>query len=63
MAIATVSPMTGETLKTFDPLTDAEVDDRLARAAAAFEGYRRTTYAERAGWARAAPSAAPPAAR
>jgi succinate-semialdehyde dehydrogenase/glutarate-semialdehyde dehydrogenase len=54
MAIATVNPATGETLKTFEPLRDAEVDERLARAAAAFTTYRRTSYAERSGWARAA---------
>jgi succinate-semialdehyde dehydrogenase/glutarate-semialdehyde dehydrogenase len=54
MAIATVNPTTGETLKTFEPLTDAELDERLARAAAAFASYRRTSFAERAGWANAA---------
>jgi succinate-semialdehyde dehydrogenase/glutarate-semialdehyde dehydrogenase len=54
MAIATVDPRTGQTLKSFDPLTDAEVDDRLARAAAAFAGYRRTSFAQRSGWAVAA---------
>jgi succinate-semialdehyde dehydrogenase / glutarate-semialdehyde dehydrogenase len=54
MAIATVSPMNGETLRTFEPLTADEVEDRLARAAAAFDSYRRTSFAERAGWARAA---------
>jgi succinate-semialdehyde dehydrogenase/glutarate-semialdehyde dehydrogenase len=54
MAIATVSPTTGQTLKTFDPLTDAEIEDRIARAAETFASYRLTTYAERAGWMRAA---------
>ena len=54
MAIATVDPTTGQTLKTFEALTDAEVQDRLARAAAAAKTYRRTTFAERAGWLRAA---------
>ena len=54
MAIATISPMTGETLQTFDALSAAEVDDRLARAATAFDSYRRTSFAERGGWARAA---------
>jgi len=50
MAIATTNPTTGEVLKTFEPLTDAEVQDRLARAHAAFLRYRRTSFAERAGW-------------
>jgi succinate-semialdehyde dehydrogenase/glutarate-semialdehyde dehydrogenase len=54
MAIATVDPRTGTTLKSFEPLTGAEVDDRLARAAAAFSAYRRTSFAERSGWARGA---------
>jgi succinate-semialdehyde dehydrogenase / glutarate-semialdehyde dehydrogenase len=54
MAIATVNPATGETLKTFEPLSGAELEDRIARAAAAFRTYRRTTWEERAGWMRAA---------
>ena len=54
MAIATVNPATGETLKTFDALTDAELEDRLARSEAAFRSYRLTSYEERAGWLRAA---------
>src|SRR5690242_13594309 len=54
MAIATVNPATGETLKTFEPLTAAEVDERLERAARAFASYRLTSFDERAGWMRAA---------
>ena len=54
MAIATVDPTTGQTLKTFEALTDAELEDRLARAATAFASYRRTSYLDRAGWARQA---------
>ncbi|HZQ79581.1 MAG TPA: NADP-dependent succinic semialdehyde dehydrogenase [Acidimicrobiia bacterium] len=54
MAIATVNPATGETVKTFDALSAEEVDARIARAAEAFESYRLTTFAERAGWMRAA---------
>ncbi len=54
MAIATTDPRSGEVLRTFDDLTPAELEDRLARAHAAAEGYRRTTYDERAGWLRAA---------
>ncbi len=53
-AIATIDPTTGETLKTFDPLTPEELQDRLARSAAAFASYRLTSYEERAGWLRAA---------
>ena len=54
MAIATINPATGQTLKTFEALTDAELEDRLARAAAAFRGYRLTSFAQRATWMRAA---------
>ena len=54
MAIATVNPVDGTTLKTFDALTAEELDDRLARAATAFRSYRLTSYDERAGWMRAA---------
>jgi succinate-semialdehyde dehydrogenase/glutarate-semialdehyde dehydrogenase len=54
MAIATINPVTGETLKTFDPLTETELDDRLRRASQAFQSYRRTTLPERVGWLRSA---------
>jgi succinate-semialdehyde dehydrogenase/glutarate-semialdehyde dehydrogenase len=54
MPIATVNPATGETLKTFDALTDDELRDRIARASAAFASYRLTSFAQRAGWMRAA---------
>lgn len=48
MAIATVNPATGETLKTFEPLSDSEIDARLERAARAFQSHRRTSFDERA---------------
>jgi succinate-semialdehyde dehydrogenase/glutarate-semialdehyde dehydrogenase len=35
MAIATTDPRTGQVLTTFDELTDDQLEDRLARAAAA----------------------------
>ena len=50
MPIATINPATGETLRTFDPLTDAELDDKIAHAARTFRTYRRTRLAERAAW-------------
>lgn len=43
MAIATTNPTTGETLRTFEPLSDDALEDKLARAAAAAATYRRTT--------------------
>ncbi|HUD16674.1 MAG TPA: aldehyde dehydrogenase family protein, partial [Acidimicrobiales bacterium] len=51
MPIATVNPATGKTERTFDPLDDAEVEAKLARAADAAISYRTTTFAERARWA------------
>ena len=54
MAIATINPATGETLKTYDELSEAEVQRCLAAAAAAHASYRLTSFAERAGWMRRA---------
>ncbi len=48
MGIATINPATGETLKTFAPLTEAELDAKLHRAAETFRSYRRSSFEERA---------------
>ncbi|MFF4607072.1 NADP-dependent succinic semialdehyde dehydrogenase [Streptomyces sp. NPDC001339] len=48
MAIATVNPATGETLKTFEPLNAGEIEDRLVRAEEAFQEHRTTSFARRA---------------
>jgi len=48
MAIASINPATGETLKTFDALTEQQLEDKLQRAAEAFLNHRRTSFAERA---------------
>ncbi|MDI3313321.1 MAG: NADP-dependent succinic semialdehyde dehydrogenase [Mycobacterium sp.] len=53
MPIATINPATGETVKTFTPATSQEVDAAIARAYARFAEYRRTSYPQRARWARA----------
>ena len=50
MAIATVSPVTGEVLRSFDELTPEELEDKLARAAAAADSYRLTSVEQRARW-------------
>ncbi|BAB75255.1 NAD-dependent succinate-semialdehyde dehydrogenase [Anabaena sp. FACHB-709] len=47
MAIATINPATGETLKTFEPLNDVEIAAKLDLADQAFEKYRHTSFAER----------------
>jgi succinate-semialdehyde dehydrogenase / glutarate-semialdehyde dehydrogenase len=48
MTIASINPTTGRTLRTFTPLSDAELDARLQCAADAYRRYRRTPLAERA---------------
>jgi succinate-semialdehyde dehydrogenase / glutarate-semialdehyde dehydrogenase len=50
MAIATINPATGETLKTFTPLNDAEIETKLALAQSTFESYRQTSFAQRSQW-------------
>ena len=54
MAIATINPATGETLKTYEPLSEEAVEERIARAAAAFADYRLTDVEQRAAWLRSA---------
>ena len=48
IGIASINPATGETLRTFAPLDDSQIEDKLARAAATFSSYRRTKFADRA---------------
>ncbi len=50
MAIATINPATGETLQTFQELSPAALDAKLAHAYAAFQAYRTTPFAQRAAW-------------
>jgi succinate-semialdehyde dehydrogenase/glutarate-semialdehyde dehydrogenase len=52
--IATINPATGETVKVFEELSDAEVERCLAAAAATFASYRLTDLETRAGWMRRA---------
>jgi succinate-semialdehyde dehydrogenase/glutarate-semialdehyde dehydrogenase len=50
MGIATINPATGELLKTFEPLNDAEIEGCLAQAAQAFQQYRRVSISQRSEW-------------
>ncbi len=50
MGIATINPATGELLKAFEPLTDAEIENSLSLAQKAFEQYRRLPYEQKANW-------------
>ena len=49
-AIRTLNPATGEVEAEFEPHTDAEVEERVAAAAAAARALRQTDFATRAGW-------------
>jgi len=48
MAIATTNPATGEVVKSFEPLTGAQIEQKLQLAASAFLKHRQTSFAERA---------------
>jgi len=48
MAIATINPATGEVLKTFQPLSDAEIEKKLQLAVATFKAERKTAFSVRA---------------
>ena len=48
MAIATINPATGQTIKTFEALTDAQVDQKIQKATETFKTFRKLSFAERA---------------
>ena len=48
MAIATINPATGEVIKTFQPLTEAEIEKKLQLAVSTFNAERKTPFAIRA---------------
>ncbi|HVS90128.1 MAG TPA: NAD-dependent succinate-semialdehyde dehydrogenase [Candidatus Acidoferrum sp.] len=48
MAIATINPATGQLVKTFEPLTDSQIEEKLQRAADTFAKYRKAPFADRA---------------
>ncbi|MGA1987740.1 MAG: NAD-dependent succinate-semialdehyde dehydrogenase [Candidatus Sulfotelmatobacter sp.] len=48
MAIATINPATGEVVKTFQPLSETEIEKRLQLAVSTFKGERTTPFAVRA---------------
>jgi len=47
MSIASINPADGKTIKTFEPLTETQLDEKLQRAAETFRRYRHTPLAER----------------
>jgi succinate-semialdehyde dehydrogenase/glutarate-semialdehyde dehydrogenase len=48
MPIATINPATGETLETFQPLSNSEIEQKLELAVTTFRSERKTPFAERA---------------
>ena len=48
MGIASISPTTGETLKTFEALSAEQIEEKLQLAADTFRTYRQTPFEERA---------------
>jgi len=48
MPIATTNPATGEVIRTFEALSDAQIEHKLQLAVAAFHSERKTPFAERA---------------
>ncbi|MFG1951534.1 NADP-dependent succinic semialdehyde dehydrogenase [Micromonospora sp. NPDC048830] len=54
MPIATTNPATGQVLKTYDPMSDEQVDAAIERTDLAFRDLRRTSIAQRGRWMSAA---------
>jgi succinate-semialdehyde dehydrogenase / glutarate-semialdehyde dehydrogenase len=48
LPIATVNPTTGEVVRTFEPISEAQLERRLRAAAEGFAVWRRTSFVERA---------------
>ncbi|MGA8429022.1 MAG: NAD-dependent succinate-semialdehyde dehydrogenase [Candidatus Sulfotelmatobacter sp.] len=48
MPIATINPATGEVIKTFEPLSAADIEHKLQLAVTVFHAERKTPFAERA---------------
>ncbi len=50
MAIATVNPATGQLIKSFEPLSSAQIEIKLQKAIDTFATYRHIPFAQRAEW-------------
>jgi succinate-semialdehyde dehydrogenase/glutarate-semialdehyde dehydrogenase len=48
MAIATINPATGQLVRSFEPLTSAQIEAKLQLAAETFPTFRKLSFAERA---------------
>src|SRR5437762_11557491 len=47
MPISSINPATGEVLRTFDSLTEQQLEDGIARSVAAFREHRRSSFVDR----------------
>ncbi len=47
MPIQTINPTTGEVVKTFEELTEEQIEAKIAQGQAAFESWKKTSFAER----------------
>ena len=63
MAIRTKNPATGEVVRTFDALSDADIEAKLSRAADTFRTYRDVPFAARRTMMEAAAAPRRPVAR
>ncbi|MDV6286917.1 NADP-dependent succinic semialdehyde dehydrogenase [Rhodococcus jostii] len=54
MAIATINPATGETVKSFEPMSESEVQERIRVADAQWKQFRTVGFEQRAIWMRTA---------
>lgn len=50
MGIASINPATGEVLKTFEPISAADLEAKLALAAETYKRYRTTSFDQRSQW-------------
>src|SRR5690349_11471022 len=50
MPIASINPATGQQVRTYQAHDGAEIERRLARAAAGFQRHRRTAFSDRRTW-------------
>ena len=48
MAIASINPATGEVLRTFEPLSDSQIEAKIQTAAKTFPEFRKLPFADRA---------------
>jgi succinate-semialdehyde dehydrogenase/glutarate-semialdehyde dehydrogenase len=50
MSIASVNPATGAVLRTFAPISEDEINQKLATAEETFQAYRKTSFSDRSKW-------------